>query len=145
MIYVTRRYRFAASHRLHAPSLSQSENRELYGKCNNPYGHGHNYLLEVSALGPVEERTGSAVNVTALDGLVTNHVLGAFDQHNLNTEVAAFAGLVPTAENIALEAERILREHWRTAFPGQWPRLAKVRIYETRRNSVELAAGSQAE
>lgn len=145
MIYVTRRYRFSASHRLHAASLSESENFEIYGKCNNPYGHGHNYLLEVSALGPVEARTGSAVNVAALDRLVTNHVLGAFDQHNLNTEVAAFRGVVPTAENIAREVERTLREHWQAAFPGQWPHLAKVRIYETRRNSVELAAGSQTE
>jgi len=145
VIYVTRRYRFSASHRLHAPSLSESENREIYGKCNNPYGHGHNYLLEVSAMGPVEARTGSAVNVGALDKLVANHILEAFDQHNLNAEVAAFASLVPTAENIALEVEKTLREHWEAAFSGQWPRLAKVRIYETRRNSVELAAGNQTE
>lgn len=130
MIYVTRRYRFSASHRLHAPSLSESENREIYGKCNNPYGHGHNYLLEVSAMGPVEARTGSAVNVPALDRLVTDHILGAFDQRNLNTDVAAFRALAPTAENIALEVERTLRQHWQAEFPGPWPRLAKVRIYD---------------
>ena len=75
MFRVTRRYRFAASHRLHAPQLSEEENRRVYGKCNNPYGHGHNYVLEVSARGPLDPSTGRAVDPAALDELVARHVL----------------------------------------------------------------------
>lgn len=145
MIHVTRRYRFSASHRLHAAPLSESANRELYGKCNNPYGHGHNYVLEVSVRGPMEARSGSAVNAAALDRLVTDHVIGAFDHKNLNTQVPGFAAVVPTTENMALEVQKRLHSHWHTAFPGAWPKLEKIRIYETRRNVVELATSSPTE
>ena len=91
MFRVTRRYEFAASHRLHAAALGEEENRRLYGKCNNPYGHGHNYVVEVSAHGPLDQATGSAVDAGRLDGLVAREVLEPFHQRNLNLDIAAFA------------------------------------------------------
>src|SRR5438552_18592242 len=87
-IELTRRYRFAASHRLHSEHLTKDENEQLYGKCNNPYGHGHNYVVEVSVRGPLDRATGRAVDLPALDGLVAREVLGPFGHRNLNQEVA---------------------------------------------------------
>ncbi len=140
MYHVTRRYGFAASHRLHAPELSEEENYKLYGKCNNPYGHGHNYVLEVSARGPADERSGRAVDVRALDELVQLQVLAPFDHRNLNTEVPAFRETVPTSENLGVEICRRLRAHWKAAFPGEFPQLHKIRIAETERNIFEIEA-----
>jgi 6-pyruvoyltetrahydropterin/6-carboxytetrahydropterin synthase len=143
VIRVTRAYRFSASHRLHAPGLSDSENAELYGKCNNPYGHGHNYLIEVSARGPVEDRSGRALDPRALDRLVKEQVLEPFDQQNLNAGSAAFEELVPTTENLAREIYRRLAVSWPSAFPGAWPVLEKVRIAETPRNIFEVSGHVQ--
>ena len=140
MFRVTRRYQFAASHRLDAPQLSAEENRKLYGKCNNPFGHGHNYVVEVSARGPLDPATGRAVDTGALDALVGRQVLEAFDHRNLNTEVAAFQTLVPTSENLGVEIFRRLEERWSKVFPGEWPKLEKVRIAETPRNIFEVTA-----
>jgi 6-pyruvoyltetrahydropterin/6-carboxytetrahydropterin synthase len=140
MFRVVRRYRFSASHRLHAPALSEEANRELYGKCNNPYGHGHNYEVEVSACGPRDERSGRAVDTGRLDELVGRWVIGAFEHRDLNAEVEAFRTAVPTSENVALEVFRRLAEHWREAFPGEWPKLDCVRIAETPRNIFEVTA-----
>jgi len=135
---VTRQYRFAASHRLHSARLSDEENRELYGKCNNPYGHGHNYVVDVTVRGPIDERTGRAVDVGALDALVAREVLGRFDHRNLNTEVESFQTVVPTSENLAWEICRRLKQHWKGTFPGEWPQLEKIRIVETPRNIFEI-------
>ena len=140
MFWVTRRYELSASHRLHAPALSEEENRALYGKCNNPYGHGHNYVLEVSARGPLDPRSGRAVDTNRLDALVRDRVLDAFAHRNLNEQVEVFRTLVPTSENLGVEIFRRLREGWSTAFTGEWPKLAKVRIAETRRNIFEVAS-----
>ena len=140
MFRVTRRYQFAASHRLHAPGLGAAENRELYGKCNNPYGHGHNYEVEITVRGPVEGSTGRAVNLAQLDRLVQTEVLDAFDHRNLNAEIGQFAELVPTSENLAMEICRRLKRNWSEAFPGEWPKLEKIRIRETARNIFEIRA-----
>ena len=140
MFRVTRRYQFAASHRLHAPQLSEPENRRLYGKCNNPFGHGHNYVLEVSARGPLDCATGRAADPAALDGLVMRHVLRPFDRRDLNTEAEAFARAVPTSENLAIEICRRLRANWTAAFPGEWPKLDRIRIAETGKNIFEIGA-----
>jgi len=137
---VTRRYGFAASHRLHAAGLSNEENREIYGKCNNPFGHGHNYQVEISAWGPADERTGQAVDLAALDGLVAREVLQPFDHRNLSKDVREFQAVVPTSENLAVEICRRLKRNWSAAFPGKWPRLEKVRIAETPRNIFEIKA-----
>ena len=139
MIRVTRRYEFSASHRLHAPSLPEEENRRLYGKCNNPFGHGHNYVLEVSVLGQVDARSGRAVDPGALDQLVRERVLCAFDHKNLNEQIELFRRVVPTTENLGLLIHERLKEGWNTVFPGQRPELEKVRIAETERNIFEVS------
>jgi 6-pyruvoyltetrahydropterin/6-carboxytetrahydropterin synthase len=138
MYRVTRRYNFAASHRLHAPHLNDEENRRLYGKCNNPYGHGHNYVMEVSARGPLDPATGRAVDIEILDELVRSQVLRPFDHRNLNRDVHSFQGLSPTSENLLAEIYRRLERNWCSVFPGEWPRLEKVRIAETPRNIFEM-------
>jgi 6-pyruvoyltetrahydropterin/6-carboxytetrahydropterin synthase len=136
MIRLTRRFRFSASHRLHTDRLSENQNRELYGKCNNPHGHGHDYTLEVSLRGPVDPVSGRVPDVAALDKLVREQVLAAFDHKNLNREIPA---LVPTAENLALEIRSRLQRGWAADFPGGWPKLDRIRIAETRRNAFEIA------
>ena len=140
MFRVTRRYEFAASHRLHSTELSEEENRRLYGKCNNPYGHGHNYVVEVSVRGPLDGATGRAVDLPALDGLVGREVLTPFGHRNLNQEVAAFQTVVPTSENLGFEICRRLKRNWKQVFPGEWPKLEKIRIGETPRNIFEVGA-----
>jgi 6-pyruvoyltetrahydropterin/6-carboxytetrahydropterin synthase len=139
VIRVTRRYRFSASHRLHTAALSDEENRVLYGKCDNPYGHGHNYEIAISARGPLAPRSGRAVDPAALDRLVAEQVLQPFDQRNLNLEIAEFRDAVPTTENLANEIFRRLRAHWQSAFPGTWPVLEKISIAETPRNIFEVS------
>jgi 6-pyruvoyltetrahydropterin/6-carboxytetrahydropterin synthase len=136
---VTRRYQFAASHRLHAPQLGDAENRELYGKCNHPYGHGHDYVIEVSARGPLDEN-GCAVDLESLDELVRREVLTPFEHRNLNLEVERFAREVPTSENLAREICRRLKGNWKETFPGEWPKLEKIRVGETARNIFEIEA-----
>ena len=139
MTRLTRRYRFSASHRLHAPALSDDANRELYGKCNNPWGHGHNYLVEISVTGTVEPDSGQLVSVGALDVLVHRAVLGDFDHHDLNRDIAAFGQVVPTSENVAVEIRRRLALAW----PADFPKLAGVRLWETKRNIFELTHEEQ--
>lgn len=135
---LTRRYRFSASHRLHAPCLSEHENAELYGKCNNPFGHGHNYAIEVQIAGPVDPRTGLVVDGLRMDQLVHRVVIDAFDHRNLNADVAEFRESVPTSENLAVEAGRRLQSAWREEF-GSAPVLEKIRIHETARNIFEMS------
>ena len=143
MIRVTRRYQFSASHRLHTRELSDSDNREVYGKCNNPLGHGHDYVVEVSARGPLDHSTSRAVDPSALDQLVRQEVLEAFEHKNMNVEVPEFARVVPTTENLAFEIVRRLQFRWREYFPGEWPQLDRVRIGETPRNTFELAVSNE--
>ena len=127
-----RRYRFAAAHRLHSPRLSDEENVRLYGKCNHPLGHGHNYLVEICVSGDVDGATGMIANLTDLDGFVEREVLEAFDHRSLNDEVAAFRTEVPTTENLCMEIFRRLR-----SFPKA--KLERVRVEETSNNSFEYA------
>jgi 6-pyruvoyltetrahydropterin/6-carboxytetrahydropterin synthase len=129
---LTRRYRFAASHRLDVPTLSPEENRRLFGKCNNPYGHGHDYVVDVTVEGPPDE-AGQIVNRAALDELVRERILSQVDHRNLNCDVAELRGVVPTTENLAEALTQALAREWPLA-----PRLAGVRISETDRNTFEL-------
>jgi len=138
MIRLTRRYRFSASHRLHTSALSESENQALYGKCNNPYGHGHNYILEVSVAGPIDEQSGLVARLETLDTLVQSRLIGTLDHRNLNYDVPVFQSKVPTTENLLEEARRVLSAEWASAFPNGRPLLAGMRLLETNRNSVEL-------
>jgi 6-pyruvoyltetrahydropterin/6-carboxytetrahydropterin synthase len=134
---VTRRYRFAASHRLHSAAFSEDENRDLYGKCSNPYGHGHDYVLDVTATGPVDPSSGQVVHVPTLDRLVAEQVLKDFDHRYFNADLAEFKTLVPTSENIIRVIEDRLNARWSDAFPGG-PRLEGIRLRETKRNVFEL-------
>ena len=134
MILLTRCYKFAASHRLHSHQLSEAENQEVYGKCNNPFGHGHNYTIEIGVRGEIDRNTGCAVDVIRLDQLVRTHVVNAFDHRYMNEEIPAFATIVPTAENIGMETRRRLEAVW----PADFPALEKVRVQETKRNIIEL-------
>ena len=129
---LTRRYRFAASHRLNTEALSPEENTRLYGKCNNPYGHGHDYVLDVTVDGRVRP-DGQVVDRRALDTLVTDQVLARLDHRNLNCDVPELAERVPTTENLASAIEDMLKRNWR--LPA---RLARVRISETAKNTFEL-------
>lgn len=128
--YLNRRYLFSASHRLHNDTMSAEENRRTYGKCNNPHGHGHNYVLEVTVSGQVDPRTGMVCNLVELDGFVRSQVLERFDHQNLNL-VKEFAEIVPTTENLCIVIYDILRR----GFPQA--HLEKVRIEETMKNSFE--------
>ena len=127
-----RRYRFSASHRLHSPQLSEAENCRVYGKCNNPYGHGHNYVVEVSVSGTVDPATGMIVNLAELDGFVKREVIEAFDHKSLNDEVAAFRERVPTTEYVCMEIYQRLKN-----FP--LAKLERVRVEETSNNAFEYA------
>lgn len=129
---LTRRYRFAASHRLDVPSLSPEENRRLFGKCNNPYGHGHDYVVDVTVDGQPDE-SGQIVNRAALDDLVHERILKQVDHKNLNCDVTELRGVVPTTENLAEALNRMLLRDW--PLPA---RLSGVRISETDRNTFEL-------
>jgi 6-pyruvoyltetrahydropterin/6-carboxytetrahydropterin synthase len=131
-IELGRRYRFAASHRLHSARLSVEENARLYGKCNNPLGHGHNYIVEICVSGDVDPATGMIANLADLDGFVEREVLDAFDHRSLNDEVPAFRAEVPTTENLCIEIFRRLR-----AFSKA--KLERVRVEETSNNSFEYA------
>ena len=138
MIDLTRKYTFSASHRLHSDAFSEAENEELFGKCNNPYGHGHDYEIFVTARGPLDEATGRVCSISVLDDLVKKHVVNAYEHRNMNTDVPEFVSAIPTTENLAAAIAARLREHWMEAFPLGEPRLCKVRIRETDRNVFEL-------
>ena len=137
-VRLSKRYGFAASHRLHSPVLTDDQNRETYGKCNNPYGHGHNYEVELTLRGKVDPVTGRVVDLALLDALAEKHFLASFRYRNLNEEVPAFRRTVPTTENLALEVDRRLRAAWPEVFPHSGPRLEMVRIRETDRNICEI-------
>src|SRR2546426_2180953 len=134
--HLTRRYRFSASHRLHSDDMSPEENVATYGKCNNPYGHGHNYALEVTVSGPVDESTGMVCNLVDLDGFVEREILEHFDHQNLNT-LAELAQAGPTTENLSAAIFDILRRGFTQAH------LEKVRMEETMMNSFEYAGGGE--
>ena len=121
---------FSASHRLHSDDMSDAENAATYGKCNNPYGHGHNYTLEVTVSGPVDAATGMVCNLTDLDGFVRDEILERFDHQNLNA-LAEFAKAVPTTESLCVVVYDILQRGFRHAH------LEKVRFEETMMNSFE--------
>jgi 6-pyruvoyltetrahydropterin/6-carboxytetrahydropterin synthase len=130
--HLSRRYRFSASHRLHSEAMSQEENRSTYGKCNNPFGHGHNYIVQVTVSGQVDEKTGMVCNLTDLDGFIEREVLARYDHENLNT-LPEFLQQVPTTENLCIHIYEIVQRGFHQAH------LERVRIEETMMNSFEYA------
>jgi len=131
-----RRYRFAASHRLHSAQLSEMENARIYGKCNNPYGHGHNYTVEVRFSGAIDPDTGMITSLADLDSFVNERVIEAFDHRSLQDEVPAFREAVPTTENLCIEIFQRLK-----SFPKAT--LEAVRLEETSNNSFEYAGNHE--
>ena len=131
MTRVTRRYKFAASHRLNSGRLSEQQNGELYGKCNNPYGHGHNYTVQVTLSGPVDSVTGMVCNLAELDDFAQTNLIAQFDQMNLNT-LDCFRDTVTTTENLSIEIYRIFSKF--TA-----AHLERVHVEETSNNSFDFA------
>jgi len=130
--HLSRRYLFSASHRLHSDAMSDAENQSTYGKCNNPYGHGHNYTVEVTLSGQVDQMTGMVCNLADLDGFMAREVLARYDHQNLNT-LKEFGSEVPTTENLCIQIYEIVHRGFRHAH------LERVRIEETMLNSFEYA------
>lgn len=128
--YFGRRYTMSASHRLHADTLSEDENRAAYGKCNNPHGHGHNYVVEILTRGPVDPQTGMVVNLAVLDQVIQTRVLDRFDHANLNLD-PMFTATVPTTENLCKALYHLLHA---SLAPAE---LAHVRVEETENNFFE--------
>ena len=138
MISLTRRYHFPASHRLHSRHLSEAENSRLYGKCNNPFGHGHDYVLELTVSGKLNPETGLLVPIARLDSFVAEKILRLFAYRNINVDVPQFADVVPTTENMVRVIGDLVRQHWGEFF-GDLPSYpSRVQIQETGRNGFEL-------
>jgi 6-pyruvoyltetrahydropterin/6-carboxytetrahydropterin synthase len=131
---VTRIYEFSASHRLHSPRLADDENERVFGKCNNPAGHGHNYVLEVTVRGE-PGADGEVIPAAALDRIVTERVVDRWDHRNLNVDVPEFQNVNPTAEEIARVAWNRLRADVEAVRAGV--RLRRIKLRETARNHVE--------
>ncbi|HWZ81612.1 MAG TPA: 6-carboxytetrahydropterin synthase [Terriglobales bacterium] len=125
MIYLTRKAEFSAAHFYHNPAFSPEENLRVFGKCNNPNGHGHNYTLEVTVKGAVDPKSGFVVDLKQLKDIMNREVLDALDHRHLNKEVPEFAKLIPTTENIAIAIWQRLVSKLNTA------QLHRVRVYET--------------
>jgi 6-pyruvoyltetrahydropterin/6-carboxytetrahydropterin synthase len=128
--YFSRRYRLSASHRLHTSAFSEEQNRAVYGKCNNPHGHGHNYVVEITVGGPVSRETGMVCDMVELDACVRREVVDRFDHSNLNID-PLFQDRVPTTENLCMEVYRLLAAAFHAA------ELVRVRVEETSNNSFE--------
>jgi 6-pyruvoyltetrahydropterin/6-carboxytetrahydropterin synthase len=132
--HLSRRYRFSASHRLHVDHLGEVRNRELFGKCNNPFGHGHNYFVQVTIAGPISPETGMVVNLADLDSFADQELLERFDQVNLNSD-KAFGEVVPSTENLCFELWRIFEHFAAQHAPA---RLHRIRVEETNNNSFDF-------
>ena len=132
--YLTRAYMFSASHRLHCEDFSAEKNVEVYGKCNNPHGHGHNYRVEVTVGGQVDSN-GMICDLLELDTFVQNEILERYGLANLNT-FPEFRDVVPTTENLSIEIFSRMRSGFKAA------EVTKVRIEETAMNSFEYAGGA---
>jgi len=140
--YFGRRYSLSASHRLHSDALTPEQNRNAYGKCNNPHGHGHNYTVEVLVGGPVAQDTGMVVNLVDLDALVRAQVIDRFDHTNLNLD-PLFTSAVPTTENLCRVVFRLLKESLHKPSQAGW-NLEYVRVEETENNFFQcFDAGPQ--
>ena len=136
MVYLTRKAEFAASHYYHSPDFTAEENQRIFGKCNNPNGHGHNYTLEVTVSGQVDQRTGMICDLVELDTFVKRQILERFGLENLNM-LQEFADKVPTTENLCTAVYEIVQRGFKQAH------LEKVRLEETMMNSFEYAGGRE--
>jgi 6-pyruvoyltetrahydropterin/6-carboxytetrahydropterin synthase len=125
MVFLTRKAEFSASHYYHNPEFTQEENQRIFGKCNNPHGHGHNYTLEVTVKGQVDKRSGFVVDLKELKDIMNREVIDALDHRFLNKEVPEFAEAIPTTENLAISIWERLKPKLKLA------ELHRIRVYET--------------
>jgi len=125
MVYLTRKAEFSASHYYHNPEFTAEENKRIFGKCNNPNGHGHNYTLEITVKGQVDEHSGFVVDLKQLKAIMNREVIDVLDHRFLNKEVAEFQESIPTTENLAISIWNRLRSKLNVA------KLHRVRVYET--------------
>ena len=130
MIYITRRLEFCASHRLFNPDFSDEKNESTFGLCNNPNGHGHNYVLEVTVKGEVNPETGMVLDLKALKKLINEEIINKVDHKNLNVDVDFLKAVIPTAENIAIHIWNILKPKIESG------ELHEVKLFESERNFV---------
>lgn len=133
-VHLSRRYHFSASHRLHSEAFDEAKNREVFGKCSNPHGHGHNYTVQVTLSGEVDPVTGMVCDLGELDAFAKKNLIDRFDHMNLNT-LSCFANRVSTTENLSMEIHRIF-----ASFPGA--QLERVHVEETGNNSFDYTGGS---
>jgi 6-pyruvoyltetrahydropterin/6-carboxytetrahydropterin synthase len=141
VVQLGRRWHFCASHRLHVDALSAAENTRIFGKCNHPHGHGHNYTVEVSLRGAIDAATGMVVNLADLDAFAARELIERFDHRNLNT-LDCFADRVSTTENLARELWSIFMK-FNELFPQV--ELVRVRVEETANNSFEYFGDNAAQ
>ncbi|TAE10443.1 MAG: 6-carboxytetrahydropterin synthase [Bacteroidetes bacterium] len=133
-VSVFRKEHFNSAHRLHNPAWSAEKNQAVFGKCNNPSYHGHNYELIVQVIGEIDPETGYVIDMKILSDLIKVHILDKFDHRNLNLDTQEFQNINPTAENIAVVIWNILREYINPTLE------LKIKLYETERNFVEFPA-----
>ena len=135
MIRLSQKFEFSASHRLHSPNLSAEENRQCFGKCNNPLGHGHNYEVQVTLAARDTDASGSLAKLPQFESIVSRVVIDRFDHKNLNEEVDEFRELIPTVENIAMVIFRLLKPH----LTHGATKLAAVTVWETPKTWCEYS------
>ncbi|MBN2330066.1 MAG: 6-carboxytetrahydropterin synthase [Candidatus Omnitrophica bacterium] len=136
-VELTRRTHFAASHRLHSPHLSDEENRRIYGACNNPYGHGHNYYMEVTVEGDPDPSTGMIINLTELDDIIDNELVKRVDHHHFNYDVPFTKDVIPTVENLVVAFWSVLAPRLTRV------RLKRIRLWESENNSAAYSGPPQ--
>ena len=133
MVYVTRRFHFSASHRLYKPELTDLENEELYGKCSNPNGHGHNYILEVTLVGDPEPGIGYVIDLKKLKRIVEDELIEKVDHKNLNSDVKFMSRITPTTENIVMKFWEVIEDK----VNNKKRKLHSLKLFETENNVVE--------
>ncbi len=131
MIYVTRKTHFSAAHRLFNSKFSDKKNQEIFDKCNNPNGHGHNYYLEVTVAGEPNPETGYVIDLKILKNIIEKYFLDKVDHKNLNVDVDFLQGINPTAENIVIACWKQIQPHINDG------KLYSIKLYETENNFVE--------
>lgn len=132
MLYLSRKVSFSAAHRLHNPELSDEDNRKMYGECNHPDGHGHNYTLEVTVRGNISEKSGMVIDLKILKKIITEKIVKKVDHKYLNFDVDFMRHVIPTAENMVIQFWQILKE----ALSGEKAELYELKLYETDNNVV---------
>ena len=137
MVLLTKKFKFSASHRLYNPALSDSENAEIFGKCSNPNGHGHNYILEVTVSGNVNDNTGYVIDLGELKRFVQDRIIDKVDHKNLNLDVEFLKGIIPTSENIVICIWNVLEKD----FNSENVKLYSLKLHETENNIVEYRGG----